>query len=238
MEPLQLVLKLGLSFLANLGLGLAGFYAHAFERSGLIAGLVLGTLITYAFGPGGFLIVLAFVGFGSLATRARLEHKVALGISPPGGTARDWRNALANLSVPALGALLHSFRPQPILAIFTTAAIATSTFDVVATEIGKGFSSTCVTLRDLKTREAGAPGGISAVGTAAGAVAGLGVALVANGFQLVGAAMVPFIVVSALLASASESLLKSAVGVRSSHAANITNALLGGLIAALFAQNF
>jgi hypothetical protein len=50
--------------------------------------------------------------------------------------------------------------------------------------------------------------------------------------------MVPFIVVSALLASASESLLKSAVGVRSSHAANITNALLGGLIAALFAQNF
>jgi uncharacterized protein (TIGR00297 family) len=238
MEPLQVILWIGLSLLANLGLGLAGLYAHAFDRSGLLVGLVLGTLITCVFGPGGFLIVLAFVAFGSLATRAKLEQKVARGISPPGGTARNWKNALANLSVPAFGAVVHVFKPLPLLGVFTTAAIATATFDVVATEIGKAFSSTCVTLRDLKTCEAGAPGGISVIGTASGVVAALVVSLIANGFQLVDSAMVVFIVVSALLASASESLLKSAVVVRSTHAANVTNSLLGGLIAALFAQNF
>lgn len=238
MEPLQLVLRAGLSILANLGLALAGFYTRAFDRSGLIAGLVLGTLITAVFGPGGFLTVLMFVVFGTLATRARLEHKAALGVSPPGGISRGWKNAVANLSVPAFGALLAIYKPLPLLAIFTTAAIATATFDVVATEIGKGYSATCVTLRDLKRCAAGAPGGISAIGTASGAVAALLVALVANGFGLVGGTMVVFIVVSALLASASESLLKSAVGVRSTHVANVTNSLLGGLIAALFAQNF
>jgi uncharacterized protein (TIGR00297 family) len=238
MEPLHVILRIGLSLLVNLGLGLAGLYTRAFDRSGLVAGLGLGTLITYAFGTGGFLMVLAFVAFGSLATQARLGYKVARGISPPGGTTRNWRNALANLSVPAFGALVALFKPVPLLGVFTTAAIATATFDVVATEIGKAFSATCVTLRNLKTCEAGAPGGISVIGTASGAAAALVVSLVANGFQLIGGTLVVFIVISALLASASESLLKSAVGVRSTHAANVTNSLLGGLIAALFAQNF
>jgi uncharacterized protein (TIGR00297 family) len=238
MEHLDWLVRIGLSLAANLCLGLAGLLTRAFDRSGLLAGVAFGGLITYVFGPGGFLMVAAFVVLGTLSTRARLQRKIALGISRPEGSTRTWKNALANLGVPAFGALLTLYKPLPLLEVFTTAALATATFDVVATEIGKAFSAKCLTVRDLKIRDAGAPGGISAIGTASGVAAAVGVALVANGFGLVEPGMMVFVVVSALLASASESALKSASGVRSAHAANVTTTLLGGLIAVLFAQNF
>jgi len=234
MESLSVALKIGLSAVPNLALGLAGVYTRAFDRSGLVAGVILGTLITYAFGPGGFLAMLGFVALGSITTRLRFAEKVSLGISEPGGGRRTWKNALANLGVPAFGALLAILRPLPVLGVFFTAGLATAAFDTVATEMGKAYSSKCFTLQDMKVKEAGAPGGISAVGTISGAIAALAVSLIAFGFHIVGGGMLAYIVVSALLASAAESLLKSVVGLRSTHVANVTNTLLGGLISVLF----
>lgn len=237
MEPLAIAVKVGLSAIPNLALGLAGVYARAFDRSGLVAGVILGTLITYAFGPGGFLVMLGFVVLGSVTTRLRFAEKVSKGISESGGGRRTWKNAVANLGVPALGALLAAPRassdPLPVLGVFFTASLATAAFDTVATEMGKAYSSRCFTLQDLKMKDAGAPGGISAVGTVSGALAALAVSLIAFRFDIVGGGMLIYIVVSALLASAAESLLKSVVGLRSTHVANVTNTLLGGLVAVL-----
>jgi uncharacterized protein (TIGR00297 family) len=220
MDPLSIAVKVGLSIVPNLALGIVGLYGRAFDRSGAVAGVVLGTLITYGFGPGGFLAMLAFVALGSITTRLRLAEKVARGISDSAGGRRNWRNAAANLGVPAFGALLAIARPMPVVGVFFTAALATAAFDTVATEMGKAYSSRCFTLQNFKIKDAGSPGGISAVGTVSGTLAALGV--------------VVYIVVAALLASAAESVLKSAAGLRSSHFANVTNALLGGLVAVLF----
>lgn len=233
-EPLSIAIRVGLSAIPNLALGLAGVYARAFDRSGLVVGVILGTLITYAFGPGGFLVMLGFVVLGSLTTRLKFAEKVSKGISESGGGRRTWKNAAANLGVPAFGALLAVLRPVPVLGVFFTASLATAAFDTVATEMGKAYASKCFSLQDLKIKDAGAPGGISAIGTVSGAVAALAVALIALGFDIVGSGILVYVVVSALLASAAESLLKSVAGLRSTHVANVTNTLLGGLIAVLF----
>jgi len=234
LEPVSLALKIALSVVPNLALGLGGLYGRAFDRSGLVGGMILGSVITYAYGPGGFLAMLTFVVLGSITTRLRFAEKVSCGISEAAGGRRTWRNAAANLGVPAFGAALAILRPIPVLGVFVTASLATAAFDTVATEMGKAYSSKCFTLQDLKVREAGAPGGISAIGTVSGAAAALAVALVAFAFHIVGGGMLAYIVIAGLFASAAESLLKSMVGLRSTHVANVTNTLLGGLIAVLF----
>ena len=234
MEIASFAVKIALSIVPNLALGLGGLFGRAFDRSGLLVGVILGSLITYAYGPGGFLTMLTFVILGSVTTRLRFAQKVACGISEAGGGRRSWKNAAANLGVPALGALLAISRPLPVVGIFFTASLATAAFDTVATEMGKAYSSKCFTLQDLKIREAGAAGGISAVGTISGVIAALVVGLVASAFHIVDGGILIYIVVAALLASAAESLLKSLAGLRSTHVANVTNTLLGGLIAVLF----
>ena len=232
-----LLAKIGLSILPNLGLGLVGFYARAFDRSGLLAGVILGSVITYAFGAGGFFVLLGFVILGSAATRIKFREKNGQGISEPAGK-KTWRNALGSLAVPAFGALVAILRPMPepmpVLRVFFTAALATAAFDSVASGFGKAFSRTSLTLHDLKVREAGVPGGISAVGTISGAVASAALALLAFGFHLVSGGMIGYIVLAGVLATAAKSLLKSAAGLRAPQVANIVNTLLGGLLAALF----
>ncbi|MFH1220476.1 MAG: DUF92 domain-containing protein [Candidatus Eisenbacteria bacterium] len=211
-----------------------GFYARAFDRSGLLVGVILGSVMTYAFGPGGFLVLLGFVILGSATTRIKFRQKDSEGISEPAGGRRTWRNALGNLAVPAFGALVAILRPMPVLAVFFTAALATAAFDTVASEVGKALSRKSLTLHDLKVREAGAPGGISVVGTISGAIAATALALIAFGFHLVSAGMIGYIVLAGALATAAESLFKSAAGLRATQVANLVNTLLGGLLAALF----
>jgi len=241
--------RIGLSVLPNLGLGLAGLWARAFDRSGALAGVILGSLVTYAFGLGGFFGVLAFVVMGSVTTKLKFGQKVARGIEEghaetgPGETgragkgragARTWKNAVANLGVPAFGALLEVAKPVPLLGVFAMASLATAAFDTVSSEIGKAYAQRCFTIQDLKVKPAGTPGGVSAVGTFAGMVASLVVAVIGFRFGVVDGGMVVYVMVAAVLATAAESLLKSAAGLRSAHLANLINTLLGGLVAALF----
>jgi uncharacterized protein (TIGR00297 family) len=226
--------RIGLSVLPNLGLGLAGLWARAFDRSGALAGVILGSLVTYAFGLGGFFGVLAFVVMGSVTTKLKFGQKAARGIEEGRAGARTWKNAVANLGVPAFGALLEVAKPVPLLGVFAMASLATAAFDTVSSEIGKAYAQRCFTIQDLKVKPAGTPGGVSAVGTIAGVVASLVVAMIGFGFGVVDGGMVVYVVVAAVLATAAESLLKSAARLRSAHLANLINTLLGGLVAALF----
>ena len=230
----EFLLRLAASVVPNLALGIAGYLARAFDRSGLVLGVVLGALITYSFGWGGFVLVLCFVVLGSVTTRLGYGRKEAGGIGEPAGGTRTWRNAVANLAVPAFGALVALLAPADVLGMFFTASIATAAFDTVASEMGKTYGGRVLTLHDMKTREPGAPGGITAVGTVSGGIAAAVIALLALGFGLVGVGMVGYVVVSACLGAAAESLLKSAVGLTSTHVANVINTLLGGLFGALF----
>lgn len=227
------MLKVILSVLPNLALGLAGLAARAFDLSGLVAGVVCGSVITYALGPGGFVIVLAFLAAGSVTTKVRFGKKRALGIEEAHGGKRTWKNAVGNLGVPAMSACVAIVRPAALAQVFTIAAIAAATSDTVSSEVGKAFSRSVLTLHNLKVKEAGVPGGVSAVGTVWGAIASAGICLIGLAFGLIDVMGVGWILIAALVASLLESLLKSGFGLRSGHAANLLNTFVGGLIGAL-----
>jgi uncharacterized protein (TIGR00297 family) len=225
-----------LSIVPNLALGIAGLVAGAFDRWGFLFGLAAGAVITYAFGFGGFMLVLSFVILGTAATRIRYRVKLDRMINEPRGGRRTWTKALGNLLVPASAAALAIVRPASLLGLFAVASLATAACDTVASEVGKAFATRCLTLPALKLQPAGAPGGISIVGTGWGVVAALAVGLVAVGFDLVGLTMLGYIVLAAVMATIVEGMLRSSLGLRSTQVANLINTLLGGLIAVAMAH--
>jgi uncharacterized protein (TIGR00297 family) len=222
-----------LSALPNAGLGIVGLFVGAFDVPAALVGLIAGTLLTYAFGAGGFVVLLAFVLLGASTTKLKYARKSSLGISEPGGGRRTWRSAVGNLLVPGLGACAAIAGLYGLAAVFTVGSIATAAFDTVASEVGKALSGSAVTLHDMKIRKAGARGGVSLTGTASGAAAGLIICLLAAALELITFDMLIWVLIGALIGTMIESLLKSGTGLRSAQAANIVNTAVGGLVSAL-----
>lgn len=233
-EPLlNLATRILLSMLPSLALGISGVFLRAFDIPGALVGLAAGTLLTYAFGPGGFAVLLAFVVLGSVVTKLKYGRKATLGIGEPGGGRRTWRSAVGNLLVPALGAWAAVIRPDTPGALFAVGGLATAAFDTVASETGKAFSSEALTLHDMKVKPPGSPGGVSVAGTMCGAAAAFAVSLVALAFGLLRPGVMIWVLMAALVGTMIESLLKSGFGLRSTQAANIINTAAGGFIAVL-----
>jgi uncharacterized protein (TIGR00297 family) len=226
-------MKILLSVLPNAGLGLAGVLLGAFDIPAALLGLAAGSLLTYAFGIGGFLVLLAFVALGCVTTKIGYGRKAEKGIGEPEGGRRTWRSAVANLVIPAAGACAAIAWPRSPGGLFAVGSIATAAFDTVASEMGKAFAGKTLTLHDMKIRPAGTAGGISLVGTLSGGAATLVVSFVALGFGLLRPGMVVWVLAAAMAGTAIESLLRSGAGVRSTHAANIVNTAAGGAISVL-----
>ena len=228
---MDLATRVLLSMLPNLALGISGILLRTFDIPGALVGLAVGTLLTYALGPGGFAVLLAFVVLGGAVTKLRYRRKEALGIGEPRGGRRTWRSAIGNLMVPALGSIAVILRPDAPGALFAVGGLSTAAFDTVASETGKAFSSGALTLHDMKVRPAGSPGAVSIVGTVCGAAAASVLALVASLFGLIRPGMLFWVLMAALAGTMIESLLKSGLGLRSTQAANIINTTVGGSIA-------
>ena len=226
-----MISKVILSIAPNLALGIGGLATGAFDRWGFLFGLLAGAVITFAFGLGGFMVILTFVVLGTAATRIRYRVKLQRRIAEPSGGKRTWTNALGNLLVPALAGALAIARPLAPLNLFAVASIGAAACDTVASEVGKAFTTRCLTLPAFRIRPAGAPGGISIVGTAWGMAAALAVGLVAAGFELVEMTTLGYIVLAAVVATLVEGMLRSGLALRSTHAANLITTLLGGVIA-------
>lgn len=226
-------MKILLSMLPNAGLGLAGILMGAFDIPAALVGLVAGSLLTYAFGIGGFSVLLAFVALGCATTKIGYRRKAERGIGEPGGGRRTWRSAVGNLAVPAAGACVAIASPRSPGVVFAVGSIATAAFDTVASEMGKAFSARSLTLHDMKIGPAGTAGGVSLVGTVSGGAAALVISFLALGFELLRPGMVIWVFAGALAGTAIESLLKSGIGMKSTHAANIVNTAAGGAISVL-----
>ncbi len=196
-------------------------------------GVLLGSVIAFGLGLGGFLILVGFVGLGSMATRLGRKHKSRMGLEDEMGGKRSWQNALANLSIPASGAIAYWGFGVEKLALFSVAAISTATFDTVGSEIGKAFLGKTLVAGKMKVAEAGAQGGISLMGTACGALSSLMVCMIAYGFSLIEGREIYVVIVASFLGMLVESLLKSGVALRSRHLANVINTAVGGGLAVL-----
>jgi uncharacterized protein (TIGR00297 family) len=221
---------------ANLLLGALAYAAGGVSRSGLAAGLVVGTVVWGFLGWRGFLLLLAFFVLGTAATRAGHDRKAAAGIAEGGGGRRGARNVLAKSGVPALCAVFAATTPFPVPFVLAFAgALATAAADTASSEIGQAWGRQTFLVTTLRGVPPGTEGAISVEGTVAGVLAAMAVALVGRASGLLPGWGIPVVVVAAFLATTLESFLGATLerqGLLDKEAVNFLNLLAGALIAA------
>jgi uncharacterized protein (TIGR00297 family) len=212
---------------------LVGYWLRGVSRSGAVAGFVVAFLLYYWAGGGAFGLLIALFTLTFLATRLGRQRKLALGTAEkPDG--RSASQVLANVGVAAAFATGYGYYGRTSLLLACTAALAEAAADTVSSECGQAFSSSARLITTGSRVPAGMNGGISAAGTASGALAGLVLCLVAVRSGLIPAASAWIVFAAAMCGVFLDSLLGALVergGWLNNNAVN----LLGTLSAALLA---
>ncbi len=146
-------------------LATVAYRLKSLDITGLIAGIVVGGIILAGSGWPGLIIIMVFFAVSALSTRLRYEYKRRLGFGQEKGGARGWRNTFANGGVAAAAALAGLFSGGAIFAASFLGAMATSTADTLATEIGLLSRSRPRLITNLgKKVGAGTSGGVTLIG--------------------------------------------------------------------------
>lgn len=204
---------------ALIGLALAAAIALAARRagslssSGAVAAIALGTL-TFAAGWSWAVVLIAFFVASTALSRWRADRKAErmAGIVAKGGR-RDAVQVLANGGVFAACAALSLLEPSPAWAVLGAGAIAASTADTWATEIGALARSQPRSIVSWRPVPPGTSGGVSVRGTFAALA---GAAFIASTSRLVGwpAAAVPAALAGGLAGTTADSLLGATLQAR------------------------
>jgi len=142
------------------------------DLSGASMGFVLGAAIYLGDGYKSFLVLLAFIVLGSLATRVGYAKKASRGVAEHRGGARSWREALANCLVPAFFSLLAiTAFPRAAFLLAFLASVAEAAGDTVSSELGQWLSGRTYLIALLEEVPVGENGGVSLAGSAAGIIA-------------------------------------------------------------------
>ena len=220
----------------NLALGVLGYAAKGVDRSGLIAGIGLGTLVYLGLGWRGYLLLLAFFVIGTVCTKIGYARKAAAGIAQERGGRRGARNALAKTSVPAVCAIFAATTQHPLVYTLAFAgAFATAAADTASSEIGKAFGRRTFLITTLRPVPRGTEGAVSVEGTLAGILGGALVGTLAASVHLLPWTAVLPITLAAFVANTLESLVGATLesrGLLDNEAVNFLNTLTGALLAA------
>jgi len=226
----------------NLALAAAAWAAGGVRRSGVIAGILLGTAL-YAFGGfPGFAPLLTFFALGTAATKLGHARKAALSLAQEQGGRRGAVEALANVSAGTLFAFLALATPHAALfAIALAAAFATAAADTVSSEIGQAFGRRHLLATTFRPVPVGTDGAVSLEGTLAGIAASALVALTAVAVGLVDRSGALVVVLAACAGNYFESVLGATLEHRlglSNAAVNFANTVAGGLAGLFLARAF
>jgi uncharacterized protein (TIGR00297 family) len=129
-------------------------------------------------GPAAFAVLASLFVMTWASTRLGYRHKEELGLAES-RVGRSARQVLANLAVPAMGAVLFGATGNRVWLVTTAAALAEAGSDTVASEIGQSFGRTACRIIDWKPVPAGTDGGVTTWGTVAGAFAAFVLAAIA-----------------------------------------------------------
>lgn len=167
----------------NLVFALAALGLKLVNRSGAVAGWLLGITIYMGYGYKSFLLLLAFFALGSVATRLGYAKKAARGIAERRRGARSWREATANTVAAAFCSILViTTHYESAFLVALIAALAEAAGDTVSSEIGQWVSGRAYLITTLQPVPAGEDGGLSLPGTLAGVFAST--IIVAVGYAL------------------------------------------------------
>lgn len=170
----------------NALLALAGYFARSVNFSGALGGWLLGAIIILGAGWPLYVALLAFFIIGTAATKLGYARKAKAGLAQEGGGRRGFSHAFSNAGVAAICAIAASRLTRSeagaaeaeLLPMFMgIASLATAAADTTASEIGQLVGRRAFLPLTLRRVPVGTEGAVSVEGTAAGAVAGLAVAL-------------------------------------------------------------
>jgi uncharacterized protein (TIGR00297 family) len=193
------------------GFALAAGLLGLIRWSGALAGGLLGAVVFFCMGPAGFAGLILFFSIGTASTFWGFRQKAKSEIAEPNRGRRGVASTLAKGALAVLLALGHNLEGpgRAWLAVGFVAALATATFDTVATELGQIYGKTAHNPWTWKRVTPGTEGAVSIQGTLLGFAAALPLVLVPvyGGWFGPGTALICWI--SALFAGIIESLLAS-----------------------------
>ena len=168
------------------GITIAARLRHALTASGAVAGAVLGTLCAAAGWQWGILLVAFFLTGTALSRMGEARKNANTAGAAAKGGARDARQVLANGGVFGFFAVVSVLTGEWLSIIPAIGAIAASTSDTWATEIGTLYSRTARSVVTLRQVEAGTSGGVTGAGTLAAIAGAVFVAFVSIALNLPG----------------------------------------------------
>lgn len=161
-----------LAVAVNLAFALLTLALRWADLSGASMGFVLGVAIYLGYGYKSFLVLLAFILLGSVATRIGYAKKATRGVAEHRGGARSWREAFANCLAPAFFSILAiTTFPQAAFLLALLASLAEAAGDTVSSEIGQWLSGRTYLISTFEPVPIGEDGGVSLAGSAAGITA-------------------------------------------------------------------
>ena len=179
-------------------------------------------------------MLLLYFGLAASSTRIGWRRKRALGIEEPSGGARGARQVLANGGPPVVFCLLAAALPAGWTAAAFVGSLATAAADTVSSEIGKWRGGRTRRLPDLAPTPPGAPGGVSAGGSAAGLLASFAMCAVSAWVLLLPPGLLVPVAAAGFTAALLEGLLAplEARGTLDNDGVNAVSVLAGGGLAA------
>lgn len=209
-EALGSAAVLAIPLAANAAVAIAGWAAGTVTIPGAVAGLIIGTVIWWAAGWQGWVLLLLAFAIAVLTTKLGARRKALLGIAEERGGRRGAGNAIANTGLAAWLAAIAALSPyrEAALAAFVAALVAGSS-DTVSSEVGKAYGRRTWLVTTLRRVPAGTSGAVSSEGTLAGAASALLLAGAAAALGLTPATLIVAIAAAAVVAAMVESVLGS-----------------------------
>jgi uncharacterized protein (TIGR00297 family) len=148
------------------------------DRSGAFAGGLSCFLLFVGAGPWAFAMLSLLFVMTWMTTRLGYRRKLALGLAEPREGRRAWQ-VLANLIVAAAGSVIFGITGSHVWLVAMLAALCEAATDTVASEIGQYRRKEARLITTWERVAPGTDGGITIVGSVAGFLAGLAIAVVA-----------------------------------------------------------
>ncbi|HEY0553621.1 MAG TPA: DUF92 domain-containing protein [Thermoanaerobaculia bacterium] len=233
-----LPLRLLISAAVNAALAGAAYAARTVNRSGVVAGFLVGFIIYAFLNWQGYLLLMAFFVIGSACTKFGYRKKAAAKLAQEDKGRRGARHALANAGVATACALFAAMTGHPVLfALAFAGAFATAAADTSSSEIGQLLGRRTYLVTTFRPVPRGTEGAVSLEGTLAGILASLVIAALGAALGLFSWKGVPVVVFAAFVGTTFESVVGAALEKRrllDNEALNFLNTLVGALVAAAF----
>jgi len=226
-------------FIVSLVMGLGAFLLRTISMSGMIGGIIFGTIIYGFTGWQGFLIPMTFFIVASTATKHGYLQKLEMGIAQDAGGKRGAKHALANILAGTIFAVLSALLKSGLGALSLVAMVgsfATAVADTSSSEMGQLYGKIPINPLTFKKVRPGTEGAISMEGTLWGIAASIVIVIVAFVTHLIGFTACIAVIIGAFLGNMVESYIGAKSGKEiNNEVLNFLNTLIGGLISALLA---